>query len=559
MNILGISYSGGHDSSACLVQNEELVFATAEERLSRICHDGVLPEQAIRESLSFAGSTIKDLDYAVFAWSKPLTTFAYSMKYFFQLGNPLTGFPRYFNNELQRLAGRGGAKKLNYFFGKTNVLFCDHHLAHAISAYAYSGMDEATVIVIDGRGAFEATSIWRGSKGRLTPVEIIQWPNSLGLFYAKFTKYLGFKPLSDEWKVMGLAAFGNPGVDLSQFISYENSPYLIEHRRIDACDIHDVSLMEKILGAARQDGDPIEQRHKDIAFAVQQETERAMLSTVHYAIKKTGIPNICLAGGVVMNCKANGSIVNDPMVEEIFIQPAASDDGAALGAALYPYQVNNQRFPSIPMTNPYLGASFSDDEILEALKKYKLSYEKMSNRAETIAQLLADSNIVGHFNNRMEFGARALGNRSILADPRSEKMKDLVNNSVKYRESWRPFAPSILEEHYFDYFETKHLSPFMIMSFPVKEGKESSIPAATHVDGTARPQSVSKETNKDYWELINAFYDKTGVPVVVNTSFNLKGEPIVRSPFDAIRTFHTSGLDALVLGNYLLLKNKQGA
>lgn len=256
-----------------------------------------------------------------------------------------------------------------------------------------------------------------------------------------------------------------------------------------------------------------------------------------------------------MNCKANGIIASSGLVDNIFIQPAATDDGAALGAAMYPSVFLEHKLPDWTMDHVYYGPSFGSDEIMRTLESYKIPYTRMSDPERTVAQMLADGLIIGLFNGRMEFGPRALGNRSILADPRIADMRDRVNNSVKYREWWRPFAPSVLEEHYKEYFDTKFMSPFMILSFPVKEEKRAQIPAVTHIDGTARPQSVSKKTNPFYWNVINNFHQITGVPVLLNTSFNLKGEPIVCTPYDAIRTFYTSGLDALLMENFLLLKD----
>ena len=554
MNSLGISYSSFHDSSAVLLVDGKLTFASSEERYSRICHDGAVPIEAVKAALESSNLTPKDINHTTIAWAHPLRSFLHGLSHSFSFGGSL-GFSASHTRALMRQLWRyGGARPLENEFGPLNINFCDHHLSHALSAYAYSGFKDSTVVVIDGKGSFEATSIWRATNGKIEPVQFIKWPNSLGLLYANFTSYLGFKPLSDEWKVMGLAAYGSPGVDLSSFITEDPFPYQVNTSRVCQHNFGDCKGIESILGPRRLPDDEITQHHKDIAFALQQIVEKLMLAIVESAVEKTGIKNVCLAGGVVMNCKANGYIANSKKIDKFFIQPAAADDGAALGAAVYPYILQEGRIPQIEFPSMYLGPEYSDEYIENTLKSYKISYERLSQRPQQIAELLASGNIVGHFNGRMEFGARALGNRSILADSRDIENKMRVNNMVKYREDWRPFAPSILEEYYSEFFDTTRLSPHMILSFPVKAEKADSIAATTHVDHTARPQTVMKSTNLDYWELIDSFREITGVPVVLNTSFNLKGEPIVNTPTDAIRTFYSSGLDALVLNNFLVKK-----
>ncbi len=553
MKNIGISFSGGHDSSACFVKDKELLFAISEERLTRKNHDSSFPLKAIHSGFIQSQWAPEDVDYVVLGWQSPIKYFIHDLSIL--TNTSLMDTLRSISSHIKNIYSKGGLKSYEREFGKTRLLYCDHHLAHAISSYAYSPFNEATILVIDGRGAFESSSIWYAKDGFIKPVEFIKWPNSLGFLYAKFTKYLGFQPLSDEWKVMGLAAYGKEGINLSDFINHEKKIYKVNWKEIYGKGLQDVSGIEKILGTQRKDeNEDISDRFKDIAFAIQQETEKAMLNLTEYAIKKTGCKNLCLSGGVALNCKANGMIVNSGLINDIFIQPAASDEGVSLGAALYPYLLSEKRLPKVEMKHSYLGLQYSSEQVEGILKLYKLTYIKMNNRAYDIAKELAMGKIVGHFNGRMEFGPRALGNRSILADPRIAEMKDKVNNSVKYREWWRPFAPSILEEHYSEFFKTGILSPFMILSFPVIESKKEVIPAAVHVDGTARPQSVNKNTNQEYWEIINEFYKLTNVPVLLNTSFNLKGEPIVCSPFDAIRTFYTSGLDVLAIDKFLIRK-----
>lgn len=553
MKILGISYSGDHDSACALSIDGELIFAIQEERLTRKKHDSSFPINSIRETLRFSNLKPEDIDYVVIAWSNPLKHLLFDLKLNFKNFPSPKSILYTLYSGIHRLWIKGGFKRYEEYFEKSKFLFCDHHLAHAISAYIYSPFKEATVLVVDGRGAFEATSIWYANENEIKPLEIINFPNSLGLFYAKFTKYLGFKPLSDEWKVMGLAAYGNEGISLKEFISNDEVPYKINWKRILRKGLYDVSGIEEIFGPERKEEEELNEKHKDIAFAVQKETERAMLNLAKYAVEKTGCKNLCIAGGVALNCKANGLIANSDFVDNIFVQPAASDEGASLGACFYPYLLFEKKLPKFELKHLYFGTSY-ENEVENLLKKYKLKYEKLKNPEKVIAEILYDGKIIGLFKGRMEFGPRALGNRSILADPRKEEMKDKVNNSVKYREWWRPFAPSILEEFYFDYIDARFLSPFMILSFPVKEDKREKVPAIVHIDGSARPQSVNKEINQFYWNIINEFYKKTGVPVILNTSFNLKGEPIVCSPFDAIRTFYTSGLDYLIIEEFIVHK-----
>lgn len=553
MKILGISYSGDHDTACALSIDGNLIFAISEERLTRKKHDSSFPLNAIKQTLKFANLKPEEIDYVCIAWSHPLKQLFFDFKLIFKNNPSPKAFLYTLYSRFHHLWINGGFKRYEEYFGKSRFLFCDHHLAHAISAYVYSPFDEAVILVVDGRGAFEATSIWYAKDGKIEPVEIIEFPNSLGLFYAKFTKYLGFKPLSDEWKVMGLAPYGKEGISLKDFISNDYIPYKVYWKRFFGKGLEDVSGIEKVFGPKRNENEELNEKHKDIAYVVQRETENAMLNLAKYAVEKTGCKNLCLAGGVALNCKANGLIANSNFIKNIFVQPAASDEGVSLGACFYPYLLIDKKLPKFELKHLYWGPSYEDD-IEKTLKKYKLPYERLNKPEKIIAELLADRKIIGVFHGRMEFGPRALGNRSILADPRDPEMKDKVNNSVKYREWWRPFAPSILEEYYFDYLDARFLSPFMILSFPVKKEKRNKIPAVTHVDGSARPQSVNKEINPFYWNIINEFYKKTGIPLVLNTSFNLKGEPIVCSPFDAIRTFYTSGMDYLLIEDFLISK-----
>jgi carbamoyltransferase len=555
---LGINYSQSHDSSACLVRDGELLFAVAEERLSRIKHDAGFPKLAIKACLDFARVGADDLDFVCFGWSRPHVTYMHDLGDFVRGRNPISY--RNFMNSTRQFASLqhqgGGEKRFRHHFGptKARVRFVDHHLSHAISAYAYSGMQDAAVLVIDGRGAWEATSIWHGKDGKLEHVLTIPWPNSLGLFYAAFTNYLGFQPYSDEWKVMGLAPYGQPGVKLDEFITLDHGFYEVDSSRLLGRDSAHTSAIARRLGPQRVAESEIENRYKDTAFAVQDVCEEAMLALTKLALQRTGSRNLCLAGGVALNSKANGRILASGLVDGLFIQPAASDDGVALGAAMAPYLENDGRLPVHTMDQAYLGNSFEDAEIEKVLTTYKLRYSKLKDVAGTSADLLAEGMILGWFQGRMEFGPRALGSRSILADPRDPEMNAKVNNAVKFREWWRPFAPAMLADRAADYLETPADSPFMIVTSQVKPEKRGVIPSVTHVDGSARPQSVTEKRNPLYWQTIKKFGERTGVPVIMNTSFNLRGEPIVNTPTDAVRTFFSSGMDALVIGSYLVEK-----
>jgi len=558
MITLGINYSQMHDSSACIVRDGTLLFAVAEERLSRVKHDAGFPRLSIQACLEFAGVRAQQLDEVCFGWQTAGPAYRHDLK-LYALGDwPVT----YLNvlNSTRHFVSmwhqESGAKRFVQRFGEVaaRMRFVDHHLAHAISAYAYSGFDDAAIVIMDGRGAWEATSIWQGKNGRIEHVLTIPFPDSVGLFYSEFTAYLGFQRNSDEWKVMGLAPYGRPGVKLDAFIDTEAGPYRVHTKRLSGNGSGSFSGITALLGAPRAAESEIDDRHKNTAYAVQDCCERAMMSVVRMAIEKTRCRNLCLAGGVALNSKANGKILASRLVDQIFVQPAASDDGVALGAALAPYMDNGGSLPNKAMRHAYLGPSFDDEAIETVLRTYKLRYTRLEDPAATAAELLSQGQILGWFQGRMEFAPRALGNRSILADPRDPEMNVKVNNAVKFREWWRPFAPSLKKESAGEFLESATDSPFMILTAQVRPEKRGVIPAVTHVDGSARPQTVEKEINSLYWRLLDEFAKRTGVPVVMNTSFNLRGEAIVHTPTDAVRTFFSSGMDALVIGSFLVEK-----
>jgi carbamoyltransferase len=547
-----------HDSSACIARDGEVLFAIAEERLSRQKHDARFPELAIRACLDFAGVQPQQLDHVCFGWPPAMAALKHDLKCMATGSVPRSylDLVSTLRRNLSFTRQQNGEKPFRARFPATKATFrfIDHHLAHAISAYAFSGHDDAAVLVLDGRGAWEATSLWHGRDGRLEHIWTIPWPNSLGLFYAQFTYYLGFQPYSDEWKVMGLAPYGEPGINLRDFIIPDDNPYKVSARRLLGQDSGPIAGIVSRLGPARVPESQIDTRHKNLAFAVQQSCEDAMLALAGAAVEKTGCRNLCLAGGVALNSKANGKIAAAGLVDHIFVQPAASDDGVCLGAVLAPYMDNGGKLPSHKMRHAYLGSASSDEEIEKALQTYKLRATRVADPATAAAQMLANGKILGWFQGRMEFGPRALGARSILADPRDPEMNAKVNNAVKFREWWRPFAPSMLAEVADEYIESATDSPFMILTAQVRPEKRTVIPSVTHVDGSARPQTVERGVNPLYWRLIREFGDRTGVPVVMNTSFNLRGEPIVCTPTDAIRTFFSSGMDALAIGSFVVEK-----
>ncbi len=558
MITLGLNYNRKHDSSACIVRDGELLFAVAEERISRIKHDAGFPRLAIQACLDFTRIRADELDEVCFGWTTAGPGFRHDLKCLASGGLPLT-YQNVLTTSVYFLSMRhqqGGVKPFRQWFGdgKARMRFVEHHLAHAISAYAYSEFDEAAVVVMDGRGAWEATSIWHGKAGKLEHVFTMPFPDSLGLFYSQFTGYLGFQPNSDEWKVMGLAPYGRAKIKLDAFIDTDASPYRVHAKRIFGNGRGEFSDIISALGPQRLPESEIDDRHKNIAYAVQDACELAMMNVVRMAVEKTRCRNLCMAGGVALNSKANGKIVASGLVGKIFVQPAASDDGVALGAALAPYLENGGRLPNKVMRHAYLGPAFEDSAVENALRTYKLPYTHLDDPAATAAELLSQGKILGWFQGRMEFGPRALGSRSILADSRDPGMNARVNKAVKFREWWRPFAPSLKKEAAAEYLESATDSPFMILTAQVRPEKRGVIPAVTHVDGSARPQTVEKEINPLYWHLLDEFEKRTGVPVVMNTSFNLRGEAIVHTPTDAVRTFFSSGMDALVIGSFLVEK-----
>ena len=470
------------------------------------------------------------------------------------------------------------------------ILFAEHHQSHAAAAFYPSPFEEAVVLCMDGVGEWATTSTWIGKGREINPLWEISFPHSLGLLYSAFTYYCGFKVNSGEYKLMGLAPYGQPRyvkeirdhlIDIKDDGTFKlDIDYFKFHRgfRMTSSKFH------KLFGALpRGNEEELTQFHMDLAASIQKVTEEVVIKIARTLKKETGIKNLCLAGGVALNCVANGKLIETNIFDNIWIQPASGDAGSALGAALLawheylkkPREVN----PNDSMKGTYLGCEFSNEEIISYLRKIKAPFEELKNQAlfEKLAQILDKGEVVGWFSGPMEFGPRALGSRSIIGDPRNKSIQSVMNLKIKYRESFRPFAPSVLEDDVTDQFELKTKSPYMLLVAPVKKelckkmtveqkklfGIEklkiprSSLPAITHVDYSARVQTVSKKTNPRYYQLINAFKQKTGCPCIVNTSFNVRGEPIVCTPQDAYRCFMRTDMDVLVLQNQILFKNEQ--
>jgi carbamoyltransferase len=557
-NVLGINWYA-HDASAALCRDGRITFAAAEERYSRVKKDNAFPQRAIHAALTSAGLRPADLDAVAFGWNAPLVTPLATLAMTLKGALPLRSeyVPRSLSGLLSEARRLNGGWQYRQRFGalpRGRAFYIDHHLAHAYSAWCLSGFEEAAVLVIDGRGARQATTLFHGQGGALRLRQEIPYPNSLGLFYEAFTDLLGFERHNDEWKVMGLAAYGEPRVNLDELLQVSRYGYRVNAGALSGRHPTDIAPLVARFGP-RRDPEKLTDADRDLAASVQKYTEDAILAVVRDALRRVPTRNLCLAGGVAMNSKANGKVLASGLVDRIFIQPAATDDGTALGAALAQHHALTGVMPRSEMTDAYLGSEASPAEIEQTLRVFKIPFRQFPQVTRVAARLLADGKILGWFQGRMEFGPRALGNRSILADPRDAAMKDKVNECIKFREGWRPFAPSVLAERFGDYFEPNGASPFMILTHDVRPEKRAIIPAVTHVDHTARVQTVERSVNPRYWELISEFDALTGVPVVMNTSFNLRGEPIVCEPKDAVRTFFSSGMDFLVLGDFVVAKD----
>lgn len=599
MNILGIS-AYYHDAAACLVCDGEIIAAAQEERFTRKKHDAEFPVNAIAYCLEEASIQPSEVDYVVF-YDKPFLKFerlletylAYAPRGFKSFS---TSLPVWLKDKLFQKSVISSA--LKDLWGKEidwseRLLFSEHHLSHAASAFFPSPFEEAAVLTMDGVGEWTTTSLAIGKGNQLSVVKEIQFPHSIGLLYSAFTYYTGFKVNSGEYKVMGLAPYGEPKyVDLikSHLIDIkEDGSFSLDMSYFNyatgltmtSAKFHD------LFGAPpRKPESELTQREMDLAASIQAVTEEVVIKLAKGVARETGLKNLCLAGGVALNCVANGKLLREKVFENIWIQPAAGDAGGALGAALgaYHLMLGKPRVLSGKMDGmkgSYLGPQYSQEEVEHRLEAVGAVFESLSEEEmiERTAQALADGKAVGWHQGRMEFGPRALGGRSIIADPRSPTMQKLLNLKVKFRESFRPFAPSVLREDVADWFEIDSDSPYMLLVADVVKDKRiqmteeqealfgieklniprSEIPAVTHVDYSARIQTVRPETNPRYYKLIKRFKELTGCPVLVNTSFNVRGEPIVLAPEDAFACFMGTGLDVLVISNCQLLKERQSA
>ena len=588
--ILGIS-AFYHDSAAALLCDGEIVAAAQEERFSRKKHDERFPRHAVQHCLDAAGIRVEDLDYVAF-YDKPLLKFDRLMETYLSyapsgfrsfakflpvwLGDKLH-IPRILKREL-------GAMPKNPF------VFPEHHESHAASAFFPSPFEEAAIVTMDGVGEWETTSIGVGEGNQMRLTHEIRFPHSLGLLYSAFTYYCGFKVNSGEYKLMGLAPYGEAKyVDriMKMIDLRDDGSYRLDMRYFNYAQGLTMtnSLFEEQMGAPRRKAETeLTQFYMDVAASIQKVTEDVMLRTVRYAHKVTGKKNLCLAGGVALNCVGNGKILREGPFEKVWIQPAAGDAGGALGAAqmVWYHLLKNERTTQPELDNQsasLLGPAFSRDEIHAVLQEQGVVFEEYSDEnelCERVADLIANENVIGWFQGRMEFGPRALGSRSIIGDARSPKMQSVMNLKIKFRESFRPFAPIVLRERAHEYFDIREDqdSPYMLIVAPVREEKRrpvedgkfgieklnqlrSDVPAITHVDYSARLQTIDDRRNPRLAKLMQAFEAKTGSPVLINTSFNIRGEPIVCTPSDAIRCFLGTEMDVLVLENFVLLRTAQ--
>jgi carbamoyltransferase len=583
MNILGIQgFFYGH--AAALVSDGRLEFFLEEEKLDRIKapREG-FPLQAIRAALDHAGITLEDVDEIVFPWHPWRYAWTVLRHGIGSLGDQVARRGWAAEPPIGRVslsADRAvGTMRLTPPFLRSlirhgiryggipgripKVTYVSHHRAHAASVFFSSGMDEAAVVIVDGMGERESTTTWRGRGLSLDPLDHVDFPNSLGEFYAAFTEFCGFRTYNQEGKLMGLAAYGEPDAAIAEkmgrVIQVEDERYRVDPRyTIDGAHSYGASFSDAVVelfGEPRPRDGEITERDKRIAFAAQDLLERAVLEIVKKAVRLTECRKVCLSGGVAMNCKLNGAILHSGIVDDLFVLPASNDAGAALGAALQRAKEHGDD-PRFALEHAYYGPEFDDEEIEKALKNVKVPYKRIErNNLEEVADLLIARNVVGLYTGRNEFGARALGARSILADPRDRDTLDIVNASVKFREKWRPFAPVILEGYEDEYFRDARISRFMMKAFQVRPEKAHVIPAVVHVDGTCRPQSIRRELSPMYFDILDAFHRKTGVPVLLNTSFNVRGEPIVCRPIEALRCYLGTGMDALVIGSFLLKKD----
>ena len=598
MRILGVS-AFYHDSAAALIENGHILAAAQEERFTRKKHDSGFPAHAISYCLDEAQTSMSEVDHVVF-YDKPFLKFerlletylAFAPRGFqsFKMAIPIWLKEKLFQKDLLRKKFQSFDPNIDW---QSKLLFAEHHQSHAASAFYPSPFDEAVVLTMDGVGEWATTSVAIGKGNRLDVIKEMHFPHSLGLLYSAFTYYMGFKVNSGEYKLMGLAPYGEPRfkhIILDNLIDLKpDGTFRLDQRYFDYCTglrMTNQKFDALFEGPARTPDELLTQKHMDLAASIQAVTEEIVLRLTRSLAKEMRIENLCLAGGVALNCVANGKVLRDGAFKRIWVQPAAGDAGGALGAALSAYYLfeGAQRSASTgadSMRGAYLGPAYADEDVIERLTAAGANFTLMSDDQiiEDTVCALSDGKAVGWFQGRMEFGPRALGGRSILGDPRSPSMQKTLNLRVKYRESFRPFAPSVLREDVSQWFELDNDSPYMQIVADVVGYRRrtmtndekalfgieklnltrSEIPAVTHVDYSARIQTVHRETNPRYHQLLNKFKAATGCPVLVNTSFNVRGEPIVCTPEDAFRCFMGSDIEVLVIGNCFLKKEDQNS
>lgn len=588
MNILGIS-AFYHDSAACLVRDGKIVAAAQEERFTRKKHDASFPENAIDYCLKSQGLSLENIDYVAF-YEKPFLKFERILETYLSFA-PL-GIKSFLKSMPLWIKEKIWIKDIieKKLKPAKNILFVSHHQSHAASAFFASPFQEAAILVMDAVGEKSTTTCWLGKNNEMEMVSEINFPHSLGMLYSAFAYFCGFKVNSGEYKLMGLAPYGQPkykNIILSELIDLkEDGSFKMNMDYFGYCT--DLKMtnkkFEKLFGGpARKPESPISQREADLAKSIQDVTDEIVLKTANYLYQLTGQKNLCMAGGVALNCVANSKILEKGLFENIWIQPASGDAGGALGAAMsvwHQYLGNKRITDEIHDFQNFslLGPEFNNQEIQEFLEDNKIPFTKFKEQdlPEKIADLINEQKVIGIFRGRMEFGPRALGNRSIIGDPRSPKMQKIMNLKIKFRESFRPFAPSVLAEESKNFFDLDVESPYMLLTAPLKkiwrlqdnkdsENQElfklnsvrSTVPAITHVDFSARIQTVTKESNPFYHNLICAFFKKYGCPMIINTSFNVRGEPIVCQLKDAYSCFIKTNMDYLLIGDFLLDKNDQ--
>jgi len=562
MKILGINHS--NDAAAALVVDGRVVAASQEERFSRLKHDASFPDRAIDFCLKTQGIALGDLDAVGFFWNpgihaeSPLRRLTQSVRHHVEYlyGVPARLIPRLHErvSRMEETIHLASGRKLP-------IHFLTHHLCHAAAAFFTSPFEEAAILTADGYGERQSTTIYRGRGLELELLAEIDFPHSIGSLYAALTDYLGFRANSGEGKVMGLASYGRESeyvgklrklialtergfeLDLSYFEFFHERPHRYSEKLV------------ALLGPARKPESAVDRRHEDIAFALQAVTEEAMLHLAGMAGRLTGAKNLCVAGGVALNCVANGRLQRETDFEKFFFYPAAGDTGTSVGAALAVEHLLHRAPRSMEVASEYLGTGFTSAEVRAVLDRGRLRYHTLQDPEVTAARMIADGLIIAWFQGRAEFGPRALGNRSILADPRCKEIKDLLNATVKFREPFRPYAPSVLEESCGKYFGSDVPSPYMLRAYPTRPEMIEVLPAITHVDGTARVQTVSAKQNPRYYRLIKEFGRITGIDCVLNTSFNIRGEPIINTVDEAIKCLMTTGLDALFVEDFLVVKD----